>query len=228
MIRYGVIACLAVGMAALASDPVAVVNGEPILREELDRATGLAEIVFMLSQQFPGFAQSLLLTDEGKAFVARYERDVLEKLILRRIQLQEATRRGLAVDEGEVAQRTRGTLAQIYAHYGLTEAEFEERLLAQGYTLERYREDIARDHRERLLLAALKASVVAEIAVSDEEIQAYYDEDPSRFVDEDGQPLALDDVRDRIETLIRRDKGEAVWQAWLVQARQGSTVEIKL
>lgn len=228
MTRLLLAAGIAWGVVALASEPVAFVNGEPITREELDQAAGLAGILLTLSQQFPVFAQSLLLTEEGKAFLARYERDVLEKLILRRIQIQEALRRGLGADEGEVSRRTEATLRQVYARYGLTEKEFAARLLAQGYTLAQFREDIARDHRENLLIAALKAALRAEIVVSDEEIRAYYDEDPGRFVDENGNPLSLDDVRDRIAALLRLDKEEAAWQAWLAQARQAANVEITL
>lgn len=226
--RTLLIVWIAFGAVALAAEPVALVNGEPITREELDRATGLAEVVFSLYQQFPTFAQSLLLTEEGKVFLARYEQDVLEKLILRRIQLQEAAVRGLVADEDEVSKRTQDALAQVCAHYGLTEGEFAAQLLAQGYSIEQYRDAIAREYREKLLLAALKAALLAEIAVSDEEIQAYYDEDPGRFVDDNGQPLPLAEVRDRIAAFVRLDKEEAHWLDWLRQTRERAEVEINL
>lgn len=228
MIRLLVVAWVAFGVVALATEPVALVNGEPITRDDLDRATGVAEVVLYLSQQFPAFAQSLLLTAEGKALLARYERDVLEGLILRRIQVQEARARGLVADEDEVARRTKDTLLRIYAHYGLTEDEFAAHLLAQGFTLDQYRDDVARDHREKLLLAALKATILAEIVVSDEEIQAYYDEAPGRFVDAEGRTLPLAEVRDRVAALLRVEKGDAHWQAWLRQARERANVEIIL
>lgn len=228
MTRIFLIACITLGVVALAGEPVALVNGEPVSREELDRETGLADIVFFLSRQFPGFAQSLLLSEEGKALLARYERDVLEKIIMERIQLQEARKRGLTVDEDEVNRRTQDTLDQIYAHYGLNEREFAAQLLAQGYTLDEYREDIARKHREKLLIAELKAALRAEITVSEEEIEAYYDEDPGRFVDDNGETLPLDRVRERIAALLRLDKEEAHWQDWITRSRSEANVEIKL
>ncbi len=228
MMRILLVAGLVWGTLAVASEPVAYVNGEPITREELDRATGLAEILFSLSQQFPAFAQSLLLTEEGKAFLARYERDVLEKLILQRVQLQEARARSLTVDEKEVERRTEETLNQIYLYYALTEEEFAAGLLLQGDTLERFRNDIARQHRENLLLSALKAAVLAEITVSEEEIESSYNEDPERFVDEEGEPLPLSHVRERIAAILRAEKSEAHWQAWLAAARERAVVEINL
>ncbi|HEU67741.1 MAG TPA: hypothetical protein ENN53_00675 [Candidatus Acetothermia bacterium] len=228
MTRILLVACLAWGAVAAASEPVAYVNGEPITREELDQATGLAEILFSLSQRFPSFAQSLLLTEEGKGFLARYERDVLEKLILQRVQVQEARARGLTVDEGEVERRTEETLNQIYLYYDLSEEEFAAELLSQRDSLERFRNDIARQHRENLLLSALKAAVLAEITVSEEEIQSSYNEDPERFVDEDGEPLPFPHVRERIAAILRAEKEEAHWQAWLAAARSRAAVEINL
>lgn len=229
MIRILILAApLILGVVSCASEPVAFVNGEPITREQLDGATGLGEVVFSLYQQFPAFAQSLLLTEEGKAFLSRYERDVLEKLILRRIQVQEARARGLIPDEAEVAQRTQAALDQVYAHYGLAEDAFAARLLAQGSSLDQYREDIAREYREKSLVAALKAALLEEIDVSDEEIQAYYDEDPGRFVDDSGNTLPLAEVRERITAILRLDKQEAQWAEWLRQARERAQIEINL
>ncbi len=245
MMRILLVAGLVWGTLAVASEPVAYVNGEPITREELDRATGLAEILFSLSQQFPAFAQSLLLTEEGKALyrqtqkissqlmrienlLGSLQKDVLEKLILQRVQLQEARARSLTVDEKEVERRTEETLNQIYLYYALTEEEFAAGLLLQGDTLERFRNDIARQHRENLLLSALKAAVLAEITVSEEEIESSYNEDPERFVDEEGEPLPLSHVRERIAAILRAEKSEAHWQAWLAAARERAVVEINL
>lgn len=228
MTRILLVACIVFGGLALAQEPVALVNGEPITREELDMATGLSEVIFSLYQEFPAFAQSLLLTEEGKAFLARYERDVLEKIILRRIQVQEARARGLTADEAEIAKRTQDTLDQIYAYYGLAEDELIAELLSQGYTLDQFRDDIARQHREKILIEALKAAVMAEVTVTEEEIESYYGTDPTRFVDEAGEMLSLDEVRDRIAAILRTEKGEAHWQDWLAKAREGADVEINL
>ncbi|MFH1610148.1 MAG: SurA N-terminal domain-containing protein [Candidatus Bipolaricaulota bacterium] len=228
MTRILLVACIVFGVLALAQGPVALVNGEPITREELDMATGLSEVIFALYQQFPAFAQSLLLTEEGKAFLARYERDVLEKIILRRIQIQEAQARGLTADEAEIAKRTQDTLDQIYAYYGLTEDELIAELLYQGYTLEQFMEDIARQHRDEILIETLKAAVIAEVTVTEDEIESYYGTDPTRFVDEAGEMLPLEAVRDRIATILLGEKGEAYWQDWLTKAREGADVEINL
>lgn len=223
----GVALALAVGVLASAQ-PVAYVNGEPITRDELDRATRLSEIVLILYQSHPAFAQALLATPEGKAFLARYERDVLEGLILRRLGVQEALRRGLSVDEGEVARRTEASLREVRARYGFTEEAFRAYLESQGFTPEGYREEVARWHREELLLAALRLALAAEIRVTDEEVRAYYEEDPGRFVDEEGNPLTVEEVYERIVALLRQDKADAHWWAWLEAARREAVVEITL
>ena len=94
---------LGLGIAAFAQGPVAIVNGEEISRQELDRATGLSSLLFTLYQQFPRFAQTLLTTQEGKALIQRYQRDVLEQLIMRKLELQEAAARGLERAREEIA-----------------------------------------------------------------------------------------------------------------------------
>ncbi|MBC7092515.1 SurA N-terminal domain-containing protein [Candidatus Bipolaricaulota bacterium] len=216
------------GALALAQEPVATVNGEPISRDELNQLTDLSRIVLTLYQQFPNFVQTLLLTDEGKAFLDRYERDMLEKIILRKIQLQEARALGIVPDEESVAAETEETLKQIMAQYSLTEEDLASQLLLQGTTLDAFRADIARHVREQLLIEALQAYVTAEATVSEEEIQAYYDNNPDRFTDASGNKTPFADVHDKIAALILSEKRSAIWQAWLSEARQRAQVEINL
>jgi hypothetical protein len=216
------------GALALAQEPVATVNGEPISRDELNQVTDLSRIVLTLYQQFPNFVQSLLLTHEGKAFLDRYERDMLEKIILRKIQLQEARALGIVPDEESVAAETEETLNQIMAQYSLTEEGLASQLLLQGTTLDAFRADIARHVREQLMIEALQAYVTAEATVSEEEIRAYYDNNPDRFTDASGNKTPFSDVHDKIAALILSEKRSAIWQAWLSEVRQRAQVEINL
>lgn len=69
---------------------------------------------------------------------------------------------------------------------------------------------------------------MAEITASEEEIESSYHGDAERFLDEDGQPLPVSHVRERIAAILRAEKGEAHWQAWLATAREQAAVEINL
>lgn len=219
-----------VGLALVgwAQVPVAVVNGEPITREELESATRLNQILFQLYFQYPRFAQSLMGTPEGKAFLTRYQRDVLEDLILRKIQVQEARARKLAADPARVEELVNQTLDYIKSYYDLTDEELVAELAQEGLTLEAFKAQLRPQAEEQALLEALKQAVTAEVTVSEEEIAAYYQANPSQFLDDQGKPLPLAEVRLKIASLLASQKQDALWQEWLKRARETASVQINL
>lgn len=223
-----VLLALGLGFAALAQGPVAVVNGEEISRQELDRATRLTNIIFTLYQSFPDFAQTLLTTEEGKALISRYQRDVLEKLILRKLELQEAKARGLEPQPDRVEARVRDVLTQIKQQNGLSDDELVDILTRQGRTLEDFKADIAAQAREQLMIEMLRDQVTAEATVTEEEISAYYREHPDRFQDDSGAIKPLEEVHDDIAALILDGKRSDLWNSWLGELRQGADVVILL
>lgn len=223
-----VVVFVGLALAGLAQTPVAVVNGEPITKTELDNATRLNNILFTLYYQYPRFAQSLLTTPEGKAFLARYQRDVLEDLIMRKIQLQEAKARGIAADPAKVEEMLDQMLESIKTYYGLSDEELVAELANEGLTLEEFRAQLRPQAEEQVLMEALKAAVTANVTVSEEEIAAYYQENHDQFVDDKGNQLSLAEVREKIGAFLIAQKQEEVWQAWLKQAREAANVQINL
>jgi len=226
--KIAVVVALLVGVGAWAQAPVAVVNGEPISREELDRATRLSEIVFTLYQEYPEFTQALLMSEEGKAFLARYEREVLDRLILRKLQLQEARARGIVANEEQVTEEVDRTIQQIMAYYGLSADDLAQILAMQGMTVDDFRAEIAQQVREKLVLDALKRAVRDEAVVSEEEIAAFYEKNLESFTGEDGSPKPLDEVREDIITQLLPSKREAYWSQWLKDLRANADVVINL
>ncbi len=228
MKKLAIVVAMVWGVLALGQEPVALVNGEPVTREELDRATRLSEILFTLYQDFPEFTQALLFTEEGQALLSRYERDTLERIILRKLQLQEARKRGLSPSEEAVNARVEQTLMQIMLYYGLTEESLAQILESQGTTVEGFRAEIARQVEEQLLLEELKNAVVGEVEVEEEEIVRYYEENAERFKNEDGELRPLEEVRADIVALLLPTKREAFWQQWLADLRAKADVVISL
>ena len=215
-------------MAALAQEPVAVVNGEEISRAELDRATGLNSILLTLYQQFPRFAQTLLTTEEGKALIQRYQRDILEQLVLRELELQEAAARGIEPDAAQVEAKVEEVLARILQQNALSLDDLTRLLSQQGRTLEDFRAQIAEQAREQLTIELLRNQVTAEATVTEEEIQAYYQGHQDRFQDESGTVKPLEEVHDDIAALILDQKRSQIWSAWLEELRAGADVQILL
>lgn len=223
-----VLALVGLALAGLAQTPVAVVNGQPITKEELDSVTRLNEILFMLYYQYPRFAQSLLVTPEGKAFLTRYQRDVLEDLILHKIQLQEVQSRGIAADPAQVEELVNQTIERIKIYYGLSDEELVAELAKEGLSLEEFRAELRPQAEEQVLIEALKTAVTADVTVSEEEIVAYYQQNPSQFVDAQGKTLLLEEVREKIASVLISQKKEEAWQNWLKGAREAASVQINL
>lgn len=156
-------ACLATVSAPLqaqsAHDPVpvdrivAVVNDEVItlheLRSRLDSA---------LSQ----------LKRQGTPLPPRdvLERQMLERLVMDKVQLQYARDTGLRVDDAQLEQ----ALQRIAANNKMTLAQFRQTLEADGLAFSRFREDI----REEMIVSRVRErEVESRIVISDGEIDNY-------------------------------------------------------
>lgn len=221
--------------AALAQPPlqtpsvVAVVNGEEITKPELDRLTNIPRIVFSLYQQYPRFAQVLLTTEEGKALLKAYERDVLESMIRWHLLVQEARARGLTVPEEALNSRVDATIQEILKRNQLTEEQLSEILKAQGgQTLEEFRTQIREEIEEQMLIDLLKDSVVAQVSVTEEEIEAYYEEHRDSFADAEGNVKPLDEVGGEILTALMKQKKDACWKQFVEKLRKEAKVIIFL
>lgn len=222
------IALVGLAFVGLAQDPVAIVNGEPITGEELESASRLNQILFTVYSQYPRFAQSLLTTPEGKAFLTRYQRDVLEDLILRKIQIQEARVRGLTPDAARVEELIGQILEHIKTYYGLTDEELAAELANEGLSLEEFREELRPQAEEQALIEALKAAVTTDVTVSEEEVADYYEKNSGQFADAEGNIPPLAEVWDKVATLVFTEKQEKAWQDWLKKARETAEVQINL
>ena len=132
---------------------VAIVNSEPVTNHEVQvRAQRIAQ---QIAQQ--GGAQpprDVLL------------REVLERAILDKAQMQAAKELGIKVDDLAVAQAERGVAQQN----NVSEAEMQRRLAADGITPERFREEL----RGQLLLQRLREREVdSRVKVSELDVDRY-------------------------------------------------------
>ncbi len=207
---------------------MAVVNGEEISRETLYQVTNWSNIMFTIYRQFPRFAQALLTTEEGKAVQRRYEEDMLERLILHTLKLQEARKRALTPDEEQLQAEVDRIVADIADRNQLTPAQLLEVLTQQGRTLEEFREEISVWAREELLLAALYDEVTGHVAVDETDIAGYYEDHENLYYDAEGNLRPLQEVREEIERALLDVKRREAWQAWLEQLREEAEVTINL
>ena len=138
---------------------VAVVNSEPVTNNEVRaRATRIAQ---QMAQQGAALPPADVLA-----------REVLERLILEKIQLQLAREVGMKVDDFAVGQAEESVAKQN----NVSLAEMHRRLAADGISKERFREEL----RNQLLLQRLRErDVQSRVRVSDLDVDQYLREQQS-------------------------------------------------
>ena len=132
---------------------VAVVNEDVVMRSELDQ-----EIVSILAQ----------LKDRGTRLPSRevIERQVLERVINKQLQLQAAQRLGIEVDDATLAR----AIGNIAAKNNMSLGQLRDTLEAEGMTFDGFREDT----RNQITLARLQnQEVIKRIAITDREVDNF-------------------------------------------------------
>lgn len=131
---------------------VARVNGEPVTSEEFNKA--------------------LLPYSPSKEEIPALKRRVLDQLIEKRLELQEARKLELTVTDEELNQRIKETMGSY------PKSEFVTFLTKEGTTFEEWKDGV----RENILLEKLVTfQVYLPIKVSEKEITAYYEEHQEEF-----------------------------------------------
>lgn len=132
---------------------VAVVNDDVVMQSELDRMAGrvLSEIRQREGQVPPQAALA---------------RQVLERLIVMKIQLQLAAKTGLRVDDDTLNR----AISNIAAENGLPLGQFREAVERDGYSFTLFREEV----RNEIIVTRLRQREVDnQVQVSDREIDNY-------------------------------------------------------
>jgi peptidyl-prolyl cis-trans isomerase SurA len=132
---------------------VAVVNNEIITAQELDAR---ADVVAMrMRQQQASLPPSSVL-----------RRQVLEQMIMEKVQLQRARERGIRVEDATLDR----SIAQIAAQNNLSVQELRDQVEREGVPFARFREDL----RSEILLQRLREREVSErVRISEAEIDHY-------------------------------------------------------
>lgn len=145
-----------------AADHVLVrVNGVPIMASELDR---------LVAARVPAVTGHGTLSPER---MAAHRKELLQELVVRQLELQEARREGLSVTEEEVD----AAQAKLVARFP-NRAAYEHGLAAQGLDPAKVREGL-RDH---LLGGKVEQKVRDRVArPTRDQLVAYYNEHPEKF-----------------------------------------------
>lgn len=183
---------------------VATVNGEPISQRALEQSI----------TQFGEAAQAQGVDPTNPEAQAQLRNQALTVLINTELLRQAAVERGISISD-EAATEQFNT---IQADIGGPE-QLAERLVVLGLSEDELRAQI----RDELLIQELLDALFleAEVAVTDEEVQATYDEAAAA-----GNELPpLEEVRPAIEQQLIAQKEQAVIDEFIAEQREAATIE---
>ena len=201
---------------------VAVVNTGVVTRKEID------DRIASIQKQAPAGGKKLPEGDELR-------KQVLENLILEKIQIQEAEQTGLAVNEKKLNK----IIEDIATRNKLTFNEFRETVTKSGMSFQRYRELL----REDVLKARLREREVdSQIKISDAEIDNFIVEQMQRRgtepagagsgpeeiavaqifipVEEGAGPSTQAEARKRAEAILKEARGDSDFMQLGAQANK--------
>jgi len=189
---------------ANADGVVATFSGEEITRAQLDAyVAGLAE------------NPQVTVPDASQEVErAEFDRAALEQMINEQLFIADAQAQGVSVDADAVDAR----LAEVAAQFE-TEEDYQAELAAAGIT-----EDVLRANiRQQLLITGYyeKLSAENEVSVSDEEVQAFYDE---QITDTEANPF--EDVAEQIEAFLAQQKLQVIVDGVIEKLRENANIQL--
>jgi peptidyl-prolyl cis-trans isomerase SurA len=155
---------ISTGQALMIDRIVARVNDDVITLSELQEE-GLP-LFARLRENYTG--------KELEDQVQRAEREFLDQLILRRLQLQYASQIGITTSENEI----NAALKDVLTRNNLTQEQLTDLLTREGLTLQDYKDRL----REQIILARLMNQAVrSRVSVDASEVEAYYNAHQDEF-----------------------------------------------
>lgn len=173
---------------------VAVVNDDAITQSELDIV--LRPLYEEMKNEFQG--QELM-----KA-LADIRLKLLNQLIEDRLVFQEADKKGVQIDEAHIDERLKEFTSRFK-----TEQEMDEVLKAQGLALKNIRERV---RRQTIVQALHDSEIRSKIVVSPLEMEAYYNEHPEEFTEEDKIKVRSMTIKKSDEARSKGLKDEEAWR----------------
>jgi peptidyl-prolyl cis-trans isomerase SurA len=182
---------------------LAVVDDDPILASDLDRAVVLGQL-----QPNPGESQSV------------FRRRVLDDLIAQRLRFHEIDRFGL---EQVPVDQIEKQVAEVRARFK-DEATFRQKLREVGLDEAALRQLMA---RQLEVLAFVDERLGPQVFVSLDDVSTYYKNTLTKELLQQHLPVPpLDEVRDKIREVLRQQKLTEEIDHWTEELRRKATIAV--
>lgn len=181
--------------AADANSVVAEVGGEQIKKSEFNQIFEMVKVQY--EQQYGADVWEKEV--DGRKQIDVMKERVLDMLVDMKVQEQEAVKAGITATEEEI----QAELDKAKKNFG-DEAKFNEFLTSQKMTIEYLQDAIRKD----ILITKLQEKLTADVAVTDEEVAAYYTTNQSQFLSVKASHILLEDEEEAKKALERVKNGE--------------------
>jgi parvulin-like peptidyl-prolyl isomerase len=142
----------------------------------------------------------------------------LENIIIQRLLLEEADKRGITSDKEEVETMIGISLAM----QGATLDDLKENLVL----LEMDYDKFINQYIDHLKIIKLSKELVGPVEVSESEALAFYQENDQLFQQPDGSTISFDDVKTEIKEFLKQNSEEEVFGRYMIDLRENADVEI--
>jgi foldase protein PrsA len=182
---------------AVKNSAVAEVNGYVITKEVFDKNFDLYRTTYESQYGTDIWNQDI----DGKKFIDVVKEQVVEKLISDRLVLEDAKDKGIDVTDEEVEQEVKSI-----KDYFEDEQKFLDFIATQNLSEEEFTEET----RRNLIIMKYREKVVESVAVSEEDIKKYYDENPKEFKKDTvkASHILLDSREEAEKVLAKAKAGE--------------------
>ncbi len=184
------------------SDAVAIVNGQPISKTQLNALLNQAKVTYKTQKRpFP---------KAGSAEYAALQTQAITFLVQRSEFAQEADKMGIKVTDQQVEDR----LAQIKKQYFKSDPKaYLKQLAQQGLTDAQVHDDL----RAQLVSEAIFAKVAGSVKITDKQISDYYDKNKTQYHQPESRDVRHILVKnkalaDKLYKEIRANKGATFTQ----------------
>lgn len=180
------------------TDAVAVVNGNSISMDEYNKTLSMYKMNYEIQ-----YGKGVLTeeTESGLKLLADIKKQIVEKLVLNELIIQEAEKNSLTVKEEEV-EAYFGTFAEYMEKNEAFKTFAEEKGIGEDFVKQQIRKDI--------LVSMYMDFYIENLTISDDQAKTFYDENPQSFIKEEvkARHILLDEKPLAEKLLSRIKKGE--------------------
>ncbi len=150
--------------AVLLDRVVATVNDEVITWSELMSVISIEGRAFL--KDVP--------ENQKKARMKEMERPFLKNMVEMKLQLQEAKKMGISIDDTEIDS----AISEIKKKYNMTDEILKRSLDAEGITMEDYRKRLS---EQIIVTKVINSAIKSNIVITDSEVEEYYEANSERY-----------------------------------------------